>query len=224
MKSILFTLLLVLSLGLTYQATADDKPLTGQAKIDSLIAELSNAEGDTNEVNLLRGLSFEYRGFDSDLGLKYGKKGLALAKEIDWKKGMAKCYNSLAVNNAVKANYVNALDYWGKSLKINETLGNKNGVAKNLGNMSIVYYEQSNYPKALEFLVKSLKINRELDNKNGVANNLGTMGIIYYEQSNHSKALEYFLKSLKISEEIGDRHGAAIVLVNIANNLIIQKH
>jgi hypothetical protein len=52
MKSILIVLITLLSLSITTQATANAKPLQGQAKIDSLLAELPNAKGDTNEVNL----------------------------------------------------------------------------------------------------------------------------------------------------------------------------
>ena len=57
MKTTLYALIILLTLSITNQAIADEKTLTGQAKIDSLLVELPKAQGDTNEVNLLNNLS-----------------------------------------------------------------------------------------------------------------------------------------------------------------------
>ena len=53
MKSILLASLFTLLIFQFSFAIADDKPLSGQAKIDSLLTELPKAKGDTNEVVLL---------------------------------------------------------------------------------------------------------------------------------------------------------------------------
>ena len=49
--------------------------------------ELPNAKGDTNEVVLLNSLSGDLAFINADEALKYGLKGVELAKEINWKKG-----------------------------------------------------------------------------------------------------------------------------------------
>ena len=100
MKSLLYAIIILLSISITNQATADDKPLTGQAKIDSLISELPKAKGDTNEVKLLMSLSYNYRNIDTDKGIKYVKRGVNLAKKINWKKG--KKWEQLLVKNVPK--------------------------------------------------------------------------------------------------------------------------
>ncbi len=215
MKTTLYALIILLSISITNQATADDKPLAGQAKLDSLLAELPKAKGDTNEVNLLSSLSFAYNRINPDKGIEYGEKGLKLSKKIKWKKGEAASYNSLGANNYYKSNYPKVLEHWGKALKINEELGNKNGVAGNLGNMGNVYQDQSDYPKALEYYGKALKLNEELGNKNGIAINLTNMGTIYKIQSNFSKASEYWGEALKIFEELGNKNGIASNLGNM---------
>ncbi|MCW5886451.1 MAG: histidine kinase, partial [Candidatus Kapabacteria bacterium] len=94
--------------------------LSGQARIDSLEAELPKAKQDTNHVNLLANLSFEYYSIDPNSGIKFGDQGVKLAKKLAWKEGEARCYSSLGNNNIGKSNYPKALEYLHKSLKINE--------------------------------------------------------------------------------------------------------
>ncbi len=209
------TLLLILLALTIFSTNLKAEKLTGQARLDSLLAELPKAKGDTNEVKLLKSISFGFRSTNPDKGIEYGREGVKLAKKINWKKGEANAYNPIAVNNAVKSDYPKALEYFGKALKINEELGNKSGIAVTLGNMGLVYKAQSDYPKALEYFQKALKINEEIGNKNGVAINLGNMGNVYSDQSNYPKALEYYSKALKTFEELRDKSGIATNLVNI---------
>ena len=192
--------------------------LQGQAKIDSLLSEIPNAKADTNHVNLLKDLSFEYYLINPDEGIKYGEQGLKLAKELSWKKGEATSYHSLGVVYFFgKADYTKALEYYGNALKINEEIGNKRGIAANLGGMGVIYYNQSDYPKALEYYSKALKIDEELGNKSGIAIHLGNIGLVYSNQSDYPKALEYYSKALKIDEELGNKNGIARHLGNIGN-------
>ncbi len=217
MKSLLFALIILLSISITNQATADDKPLQGQAKIDSLLAELPNAKGDTNEVKLLYNLSFYFNSINPDMGIVYGMNGLKLSKNIDWRKGQAQCYNSLGINYKAQSNNLKALDYFKKALTINEELSNKNGIATVLGNIGNVYFNLTDYPKALEYFGKALKIDEELGDKNGVARQLGSIGNVYLYLSDYPKTLEYYQQSLKTYEELGDKNGVAINLANTGN-------
>jgi len=190
--------------------------LTGQAKIDSLLKELPKMKKDTNGVNLLNDLCFEYYSLNPDEGIKYGEQGLKLAEKLSWREGEAYCYNSLGVVYSFgKSDYPKALEYYGKSLKIFEELGNKSGVAINLGNIAFIYANQSDYPKALEYYQRVLNIYEEMGNKSGISNCLGNIGIIYRYQSDYPKALEYYSKSLKINEELGNKSGIANNLGNI---------
>jgi class 3 adenylate cyclase len=190
--------------------------LQGQAKIDSLLKELPKMKEDTNGVNLLKDLSFLYYGINPDEGIKYGKQGLKIAKNINWKLGSAKCYNSLGVVYSFgKSDYPKAIENYKKALKISEELGNKRSVAFNLGNIGGIYITLSNYPEALTYFLKSLKICEEIGNREGIAYNLGNLGNINISQSNFPKALEYYQKALKINEEIRNKSSIASQLGNI---------
>jgi tetratricopeptide (TPR) repeat protein len=170
--------LLVLLLS-SLQATAQ---LKGQARIDSLEAELINAKGDTNEVNILSTLSFYYYTIDTDRGIEFGNKSLNLAQQIKWKKGESNANNSLGVNYYAKSDFSKALEHFENSLAINKELDNKYGMASNFGNIGSVYENLSEYPKSLEFYKKALKIEEELGRESGIASNLGNMGNIYKYQ------------------------------------------
>jgi class 3 adenylate cyclase/lipopolysaccharide biosynthesis regulator YciM len=214
LKYITILVLLVANL----QANAQ---LQGQARLDSLEAELSNAKGDTNHVRLLNMISFEYYRINPNKGSIYAEKGLTVAKEIDWERGKAISYTALAINNDVRGETSKALKYFHKALKIREELGNKYGIASNLGNIGNLYGRTSNFKKAIEYYQKALKIREELDDKIGISNILGNMGSIYSKQSDYPKALASNFKALKINEEIDNKNGIASNLYRVG---IIYEH
>ena len=84
----------------------------GQEKIDSLLTVLSNCNAmqvksgnkitiaDTNKVNLLTNLSFNYYSVNPDEGIKYGMQALVLAEKLNWKKAIANAENTIGINYA----------------------------------------------------------------------------------------------------------------------------
>jgi adenylate cyclase len=179
------------------------------------LQELPRAKEDTNKVNLLKILAFEYYSINPDVGINYSERSLKLAEMLNWKKGIANALKTLGICNWSIAKYPKALDYFQKALTINEEISDKSGIASNLGNIGIVYQYQSDYPKAMEYYFKALKIFEELGDKNGTTNNLGNIGIVYWYQSNYPKAMEYYFKALKIYQELDDKNGIARNLGNI---------
>jgi class 3 adenylate cyclase/Tfp pilus assembly protein PilF len=203
MKSTLLALIILLSISITNQTKAEDKPLSGQAKIDSLLAEIPKAKGDTNEVKLLNSLTFNYKTINPNKGIDFGVQGLKLAKEIDWEKGEAICNNSLGLNYKNKSDYTKALDYFYKALHINTSINNQKGIATNYTNIGNTYHKQSNYPKALDYYYKALRIEEEQGDTNSSASTIHNIGIIYHDQSDYPKALEYYHRAKIINEKKG---------------------
>src|SRR6476646_7018295 len=77
----------------------------GQARIDSLLAELPKMKEDTNAVRVLNNISIEYAIINPDEGIKYAKQELALAQKIGDRRGEASAY--ICFGN----NYMNRGDY-----------------------------------------------------------------------------------------------------------------
>src|SRR3989338_5618833 len=60
--------------------------LQGQPFIDSLLKELPKMPDDTNKVNALGDISFNYRTIDGEKGILYAEKCRERAKNIDTQK------------------------------------------------------------------------------------------------------------------------------------------
>ncbi len=215
MKQIIIILLTINCSLLTVHCSA--QKLEGQALLDSMLAELPTAKEDTNKVNLLNDLSWDYAQINPDEGIKYGLQGLALAEQLGWKKGIAKADNNLGNNYQSKSDYPKALEYYFKSLKMNEALGDKGSIARITRSIGNVYSRQSDYPKALEYYFKVLKMKETLGDKGNIARTIGNIGLVYAGQGDYPKALKYHSKALKMYEELGNKSGIARTTGNIGN-------
>lgn len=210
-------LLLLLAVMLSFSESSAQKK-QGQARLDSLLAEVQTMREDTNAVKLMSFISQMYYYINPNEGLKWAQKELSLAKKIGWKQGEAFAYNDFGLNYQFQGAYPSALESFFKSLRIDESLGNKRGVGANFGCIGIVYYRQTDYTKALEWNLKSLKIAEEQGDKRSMRDALANIGSVYEQQEKHAEALEYKLKSFHISEELNDQHGVLINAGNISNS------
>ena len=200
-------LLICLLLALTYRSTLA-QPKTGQALLDSLLAELPRAKPDTNRVKLLNDITIAYYGYGNSISnesIIYANQALTLARQLMWKKGMAGAYKVLGNIYAVKSDNPSALTAYLSGLKIAEEIKDKNQIVGITGNIGYLYSNLANYPLALAYYKKALKGHQELGNKSGVVNWLNNIGEVYSEQGEYAKALDYRLKSLKINEAMGFR-------------------
>jgi len=181
------------------------QPKTGQARLDSLLAELPRAKPDTNRVKLLIEISNDYYGsgnsnFSESIG--YANQALTLARQLMWKKGEARAYTLLGNTYAIKSDNPPALMAYLSGLKIAEGIKNKNYIASITGNIGFLYANLANYPQALAYYKKALKAHQELGKKGEVALGLSLIGEVYSEQGEYAKALDYQLKSLNLIESI----------------------
>ncbi|MES2397083.1 MAG: tetratricopeptide repeat protein [Bacteroidota bacterium] len=184
--------------------------------IDSLQLLLKKDNADTNKVIHSNFLCREYAKIGLyDSAMYVSENALQLAQQLNFKKGIAKCYNNIGIVYSIKGNYPQAIDNFLKALKINEALKNKNGIAVLLGNIGNIYKTQDDYPKALYYYFKALKMTEELGDKASMANNLANLGVVSKSQGDYPKALNYYFKSLKINEELGNKNGIADILVNL---------
>jgi two-component system NtrC family sensor kinase len=204
-STMLSRLLLICFLFCSGLRPAFAQPKTGQARLDSLLAELPRAKPDTNRVKLLNAISYEYHNSNSSEGINYAKQALALARRLTWKKGIAYTYAILGGYYSSKSDYPKALAAQLSGLKIAEELKDKTVLAGITGNVGIIYATLANYPPALAYFEKALKGHQELGDKVWVVFWLNNIGDVYSEQGEYAKALDYQLKSLKLNEAMGFR-------------------
>lgn len=198
-------------------------------RMDSLLSLLKTDKqanpkhylADTTKVNHLCQLTRECELTGNlDDGLKYGKEALALAHQLNFKKGIAIANTNIGNIYLQNGDYDMALENYFASLKLVQsgsegTLEWKKIAANTYSNIGIVHRNLGNYDKALENYFTALKIDKEIGDKKGTAGSYNNIGIIYWTQGNYDKALENHFASLKIKEEIGDKQGAAYSYNNI---------
>src|SRR3989338_6443390 len=132
--------------------------LQGQPFIDSLLKELPKMPDDTNKVNALGDISFNYRTIDGEKGILYAEKCLELAKKIDYPKGIAKAYNSMGTCYKAVSNYPMALKNYHLALSTFESQGMDNESATVLMNIGTVYRPLENYRKAILYYDKAKRM------------------------------------------------------------------
>ncbi|HYV92666.1 MAG TPA: tetratricopeptide repeat protein [Chitinophagales bacterium] len=218
-----FLLLLFVIASVAKQSLAQDQHLIDSLqlqlkKYDSTKAELqieSLSLYDTTEANILYALSKAYWGSIPNKAMEYAKQTLILSEQIGYKKGMGNAYNSMAVINAMKGDYLLALEIHKKALKIWLEIGYKKGLAVSYNNIGNIYRNQSNYPEALKNYLAALKIFEETGDKLRAAAVSLNIGIIYRNQGNFPEALKNYFNALKIREKLGDKNGIAEAYNNI---------
>lgn len=171
--------------------------------IDSLQHKLKSAKQDSSKADILYLLSKAYWGNSPEMALDFAKKTLVVSEYSDYKKGIGNAYNSMAVINVMKGDYMLALDLHMKALKFRKEVGDKLGIAGSYNNIGSIYNYQGNYPVALKWYLKALKIFEGLGDKLRVAALYGNIGGIYEAQWNFTEALKYQFAALKIYEGMG---------------------
>ncbi|MCF8449807.1 MAG: hypothetical protein K9G49_08050 [Taibaiella sp.] len=195
----------------------------GGFSLDSMLLELPKQKEDTNKVNLLVNLSYSYCDFNQDTGIKFGLSGLALAKKLGWKKGMADAYNRIGCNYDNKPDGPKALNCYYQAITLYEELDNKKGIAAVTGNIANVYYMQHNFAKALEYSFKSLEMSERIGDKRMVLFNVINIGNAYGNNDDCENALKYFFRALKLIEGSNDPNIFATIYVAIGGVYDQQK-
>ncbi|MER3329422.1 MAG: tetratricopeptide repeat protein, partial [Candidatus Kapaibacterium sp.] len=184
-RVLLFTIIIVIS----SQFLLSEKQ--GQEKLDSLLKVLPKAKKDTSQVSLLAKLSSNIQATNPDKGIKYGERGVKLATDLGWEKGIADNNVAIGLNYTLgKSEFAKGKQYFEKALRTYEELGLKLELGKTLLNIGIVYQNQSRYKNAIEKYEEALAIFEQLNVEARIASTLGNIGFIYRSLSDYAKALE----------------------------------
>lgn len=209
MKKALY-LLLVILMSVPKCSTAQNK------KVDSLLALIKKDIEDTNKVNHLNSLCFEYKHLSEYYkGIVIGKQALLLGQKLGFKKAVARAYNNTGSIFLNQGNYPEALKYNFAALKIKEDIKDRKGMAYSYSNIGNIYKDQLNYTAALQNYITALTVYETINDKKGIAGSYMNIGLIYNRQGNYPEALKMLSASLKISKEIKDKWTIAASTNNI---------
>lgn len=184
--------------------------------VDSLIAELGSRSG-KEKVQLYLEITKLYAGSKPIEGVKYGKKGLELAENlnlIDEKilllSNIAFCLRILGNYNISLEHYLSALDY---AQERNDT----KIIADVENQIGHVYNYVGNLEKALEYYHSALDIRKTGSDSLAIAGSYNNIGNIYKVKNENNKALEYLNKALEIKNKLGKTYSTVSTLKNMGN-------
>ncbi|HBX52895.1 MAG: hypothetical protein A2275_10170 [Bacteroidetes bacterium RIFOXYA12_FULL_35_11] len=193
-------------------------------KIDSLQNVLNTTKHDTTKVNTLSILGYHYLSKDSATAINYINKGIALAKKINYPKGLGNCYNSLGMIYKKIGKFSNAIVSHNKALTIFIETDDKKNICKTYNYIGTAFSEEGNYPLALENYNKALDLFIELKDDAGTAKCYNVMGMAYKDQGDYTKAIDLYMQALKIRDKLGDTKGIISCYTNIGLVHSIQEN
>ena len=193
-----------------------------QQAIDSMLYVVSGMPDDTNKVLLLDEISYRYTSLDAAKGKEYGNSVIQLSKKLNWKKGIIKGHNLLALNEISAGRYSAALDYLFTVLKIldKQDRANRAIAYTNIGN---IYYFQQQFEPSLKYYALSLEEYKHIDHKRNMAVALGNIGLVHMKTGKLEDALLYQRQALELNRQLQDKAGIARNIGNIGMVYTEQK-
>lgn len=165
-------------------------------EIDSLKTLINNTSVDTMKVKYLMKLEYAYRFYDHKKGLEYADKALKISYKINFKRGIALCYNNIGNSYLDRGEHSKALEKYAQSLDYSEKFPKIR--LTTLMNISNIYLREKNFKLSLKYINDTYDIALKLNDKIGVAYCYYQLGLINRDQKKIEIAKDYFEKSLAI--------------------------
>ncbi len=169
-----------------------------QSEIDSLRQLLIFAKEDTNKVNLLNKLAFNFIESKPDSNLFYANPALELSRKIGYKKGEIRALFNLSGGFTLKGNYSKGLESGLAALKKSEIIHDDHLIANCLFAVGIIYSLQEDHRTAIAYWLNANSIYQKFHDSLGIGNVLTNTGAAYNELNQLDSARIYFNECLEI--------------------------
>ncbi|MCX6151167.1 MAG: tetratricopeptide repeat-containing sensor histidine kinase [Ignavibacteriales bacterium] len=190
--------------------------IPGQQNVaDSLEKQINNLSG-TKKVDLLNQLSDIYQYINTKRAIDYAYEGIELAKQINYKKGLAAAYGNVGYSY-VGLNNQKAIENTKIALQMRKEIGDKIGTASSLNVLGIINYYQGDYLIAVEYHLQALKLREEFGDKTKIATSYNNIALVHMALKNYDVALDYLNKALQVRIETGSKSGIGITKDNIGD-------
>jgi two-component system, NarL family, sensor kinase len=175
-----------------------------QVLIDSLEKELAKVKEDTNAVNVLNDLAFEYRGTDIEKAFSLLNRSIKLSEKLHFTSGLALAYNHLGILNKNQHHFEDAIHYHEQALKLRQQLHDEEGMASSYNNLGLTYDTKSDYVTAMKWYIESLRIREKMKDSSGMSASYNNIARIYAKKGNSKEAITNNQKAIRLREQIGD--------------------
>ena len=164
--------------------------------IDSL-KQIPIAE-DTASVQVLNKLYNAYINSEPKAALDYTLEALDISLNLNYKKGIAFCYNNIGVFYKNQGVTDKAMSYYQESLELNREIGNTEGIAYSMNNIGAIYSLQGDYDNALIYFLESYQLLDSIDDKKSIVGALNNLGNVYLAKGEDYRAIGFYKTGLKL--------------------------
>ncbi|WP_276482614.1 tetratricopeptide repeat-containing sensor histidine kinase [Paraflavitalea pollutisoli] len=169
------------------------------SKLDSLLKKLPTAKEDSAKVMLLRDIGALYVHQDPQLAVNYFKQGAALAKRVNFIKGLARCYINIATGYSFNGQLDSSIIYSDTAIYYSQLTGDPSRLALVYLNRADNYLNLHDSRKALVYCDTALVYAEKANDKDRLGRIYHIIGDVYsrqrqYDQctKNYHRALQYY--------------------------------
>ncbi|WP_179317812.1 tetratricopeptide repeat-containing sensor histidine kinase [Winogradskyella undariae] len=152
--------------------------------------------------------------------ITYTTEAITLLKAVKVEKGLAACYNILALGYKNLGQYPEAMDSFIQCLNYAKLTKNKVQESNAYQNIATLYLLQKEYKKAAENLDRAANLYRELGDDDGVLTTLFNFANILKEEGKFNQAREHYQTVLGYREKEGNKAVIAYVNINLSQMLV----
>ena len=180
--------------------------------IDSLERVLSTyQEMDSNRVDLLNQLGYEYWIVDPTQSEKYGIQAFEISKLLPYVSGKAYAQRVVGVAHWVRGNSDLAFRFLLGAERDYQVIQDSTGWANSMLNLGMVYHDQRRFDKSMRKYNRALEIFESLQLSSRVATTYTKMADGLIEQENFEDAYRFLVEALAIHQEEQFLYGIAEV-------------
>jgi predicted ATPase/DNA-binding XRE family transcriptional regulator len=147
----------------------------------------------------------------------FAEEALAIARDLDDKREIARALNRLASIAGQRGDYQRIVVLDEEALLIHQELGNQPAVAGSFADLGQAAFNLGNLDRAEELLSEGIKLLDDLGQQRGVSIALGNLGRVALARGDLAQAASCFQQSISIDRELGYKRGLAIELDRLAH-------
>ncbi|MHA7943950.1 tetratricopeptide repeat-containing sensor histidine kinase [Formosa sp. 3Alg 14/1] len=209
------------SLALEYQINLNSNPQIAKQAATAWLEESRELGIGLQEVQALYALgNLSNVTGDYKNTIKYTTQTIDLLHKLNIEKGLAACYNIMALAYKNLGEYPKAIDNFMQCLKYSKQTENQVQEANAYQNIATLYLLQEEYKKAAENLDRAANLYREIGDDDGVLTTLFNFANILKEEGKFDQARTHYQTVLGYREKEGNKAVVAYVNINLSQMLV----
>lgn len=181
-----------------------------QTRIDSLLQLLSEQSTlNTDRVDRLNQLGYEYWISNPALSIDYGKQALEIANVLPYPEGIAYANRVIGVAHWARGNLDLSFSYLISARRAYQELQDSLGLANSSLNLGMAYADQRNFDLAARNYEDALAIFRRAGADSRIATTYTKVADLLTLQNKYSPAFDYLNQALVIHRRTGFLYGVA---------------